>query len=57
MPQRGVGNWNDWGTTNVLLLNLTPGRHNISVRYTPLDANMNGATNHALIDQLSLTRL
>lgn len=57
MPQRGVGNWNDWGTTNVLRLRLSAGRHNISVRYTPLDANMNGTTNHALIDQLSLTRL
>lgn len=57
MPQRGVGNWNDWGTTNTLRLQLTPGRHDISVRFTPLDANMNGATNHALIDQLTLSRL
>ncbi|MCM1071095.1 MAG: hypothetical protein NC210_03145 [[Clostridium] fimetarium] len=57
MPQRGVGNWNDWGTTNVLETTIPAGRHEISVRYTPLDANMNGATNHALIDQLTLTRL
>ncbi len=57
MPQRGVGNWNDWGTTNVLKTKLPAGRHTIVVRYTPVDANMNGATNHALIDQLTLTRL
>ncbi len=57
MPQRGAGNWSDWGSTNVLETHLSAGRHNISVRYTPLDANMNGATNHALIDQLSLSRL
>ena len=57
MPQRGVGNWNDWGTTNVLEAPLTAGRHVISIRYTPLDANMNGATNHSLVDQLMLTRI
>ncbi|MDE7143058.1 MAG: hypothetical protein K2O33_09245, partial [Muribaculaceae bacterium] len=57
MPQRGTGNWDDWGATNTLRLRLTPGRHVIALRYTPLDANMNGATNHALVDQLTLTRL
>lgn len=57
MPQRGVGNWNDWGTTNTLRVRLTPGHHVITVRYLPKNENMNFSTNHALLDRLTLRRL
>ncbi len=57
MPQRGRANWDDWGTTNALHLTLKPGRHTVTVEYQPSDANMNGATNHALIDRATITRI
>ena len=57
MPQRGVGNWNDWGMTNVLELHLDAGHHVVTVSFEPNNENMNVTTNHALIDQMQLTRL
>lgn len=56
-PQRGVGNWNDWGMTNSLQVNLTPGRHVITLTYLPENENMNFSTNHALVDRLQLRRV
>lgn len=57
MPQRGVGNWNDWGMTNVVKVRLTPGRHNLSLVFLPENENMNFKVNHALIDQIELRPL
>ncbi len=52
MPHRGSGNWNDWGETNVIVLDLPAGKHEISLRFDPCDENINIRTNHALIDNL-----
>ncbi len=57
MPQRGVANWDDWGLTNPVQFDLTPGDHTITIIYRDSDANMNGQTNHALIDAAHITRL
>lgn len=57
MPQRGVGNWSDWGTTNSLKVRMTPGRHVVTLRYEPENENMNFSTNHALIDRLNMRRV
>ena len=57
MPQRGAGNWNDWGMTNVVKVRLTPGRHNLSLVFLPENENMNFTVNHALVDQIELRRL
>lgn len=57
MPQRGRGNWDDWGRSNSLLLQgLTAGPHIFTIAFTPDNENMNITTNHALIDHLILTR-
>ena len=56
-PQRGVGNWNDWGISNTLQLFLLPGRHVVTLTYIPENENMNFSTNHALIDRLILRRV
>lgn len=56
-PQRGVGNWNDWGMSNTLHVRLTPGRHVITMTYLPENENMNFSTNHALIDRVVLRRV
>ncbi|MBD5212398.1 MAG: glycogen debranching protein [Bacteroidales bacterium] len=56
MPQRGVGNWNDWGYSDSVIVELEPGAHTFSVEYLPENENMNLGTNHALIDAIILTR-
>ncbi|MDE6756087.1 MAG: hypothetical protein K2J66_02975 [Muribaculaceae bacterium] len=56
MPQRGVGNWDDWGMTNYIPVSLTKGKHKITIEMMPYDENMNLATNHAIIDALVMER-
>lgn len=50
MPQRGVGNWNDWGMTNQVRVPLTAGVHELKLVLNSEDENMNLKTNHAIID-------
>ena len=57
MPHRGTGNWDDWGWTNTLRTHLTAGRHTLRLSLEPENANMNPATNHALVDEVRLRRL
>ncbi len=57
MPQRGKGNWDDWGMTNSLQVFLSQGSHIITMDFRPENENMNIKTNHALIDNVRLTRL
>lgn len=57
MPQRGKGNWDDWGMTNSLQVFLSQGSHIITLDFRPENENMNIKTNHSLIDNVLLTRL
>ncbi len=57
MPHRGSGNWNDWGETNVVIVELPAGRHEITLKFDPCDENINMATNHALIDCIKIKTL
>ena len=57
MPHRGVDLWTDWGYSSTLVVPLSAGVHTLTLVYTPLDRNMNGAVNTALVDHLRLTRL
>jgi len=57
MPQRGVANWDDWGLSNPVHADLAAGQHTLTISYEPTDANMNGNTNHALVDRLIVVRL
>ncbi|MDE6438169.1 MAG: hypothetical protein K2L62_00765, partial [Muribaculaceae bacterium] len=57
MPQRGTGNWNDWGMSNMVETRLTPGRHTVSLEFLPENENMNLRINHALVDQVHLRRI
>lgn len=54
MPTRGVGNWSDWGYSNVEKVRLSKGPHILSIEFRPENNNMNIATNHALIDQFRI---
>ena len=33
MPTRGVGNWDDWGMSNGVLVEMAPGEHEVSIEY------------------------
>ncbi len=56
MPHRGRNNWNDWGLTNSLLIDLEPGVHTVAIAFAPENENMNITTNHVLVDELRLTK-
>lgn len=57
MPQRGAGNWNDWGMSNPIRVHLAKGTHRLGIVYLPEDRNMNLTTNHALLDHIRMERL
>ena len=57
MPQRGSGNWNDWGMTNSVEVHLSEGHRVIALQYRPENENMNFHTNHALVDRVVLSYL
>lgn len=57
MPQRGDGNWDDWGMTNTVKSQMTKGSHVITVTFSPENENMNVSTNHALVDELIVEAL
>lgn len=52
MPQRGVGNWNDWGASNAVPVHLKAGDNKIVITFSHEDENMNLHTNHAIIDRV-----
>ncbi len=57
MPQRGTGNWWDWGMSNTVILPLKAGKHTLVFDLLETDENMNISTNHALIDEVQLRLL
>jgi hypothetical protein len=56
-PQRGEGEWNNWGFSNSNKVYLKKGKHTISLAWQPSNENMNELTNEARLDYLRLTRL
>ncbi len=57
MPHRGVGNWNDWGYSNTVVVPLTAGTHSIVIDFRPENKNMNLNTNHAIVDCMLVQQL
>jgi hypothetical protein len=57
MPQRGVGNWSEWGNSSEVQAPLTAGKHTITIDFRSENENMNLQTNHAIIDRLSIAKL
>jgi Bacterial alpha-L-rhamnosidase 6 hairpin glycosidase domain len=54
MPQRGT-EWNNWGYSNLHIINLSAGQHLLKIAFEDSDENMNGAVNEALLDRIELT--
>ncbi|MDO7874133.1 trehalase family glycosidase [Hymenobacter sp. ASUV-10] len=57
LPQRGVGEWSNWGFSNPVLVRLAPGTHTFQLNFEPANENMNGAVNQAMLDYLRATRV
>jgi hypothetical protein len=57
LPQRGTGEWSDWGWTNSIQTNLTKGKHILSLTFEPSNENMNGAVNQAMVDFMRVVKL
>lgn len=56
-PQRGKDEWADWGLSNKVVQVLEPGTYNIELTLEPANENMNGAVNHAVLDELIIDKM
>ncbi|MHA4808625.1 TIM-barrel domain-containing protein [Flavitalea flava] len=56
-PQRGKGEWSNWGFSNGLPVQLRAGKHFITLSFEPYNDNMNGEINQAMLDYLRVTRV
>ena len=57
LPQRGVGEWSNWGFSNPILVRLEKGSTRLQLAYEPANQNMNIAVNQAMLDYLRLRRV
>jgi hypothetical protein len=57
LPQRGVGEWSNWGFSNPILVHLAAGTHSLTLAYESANQNMNGLVNQAMLDCLRLQRV
>ncbi len=57
MPQRGVGEWSNWGFSNPVLVHLNQGQNHLKLALEPANTNMNGAVNQAMLDYLRVQRV
>ena len=56
MPQRGEGEWSDWGRSNTIKTNLKKGNNNLSIVFEEWNTNMDGEINEALIDHIKIVK-
>lgn len=56
-PQRGFGQWSDWGYSNSICLPFDKGFYNLSLVFEPSNENMNIDINHAFLDFMRLIKI
>ncbi|GAC1300404.1 MAG: hypothetical protein NVSMB24_00940 [Mucilaginibacter sp.] len=56
-PQRGKGEWSNWGYTNPVKIKLSKGNHTITLQLKEANENMNRAINQAMVDYLRLIKI
>jgi hypothetical protein len=56
-PQRGTGEWSNWGYSNSVRVFLRRGRHVVTLSFEDFNDNMNGEVNQAMIDYLRIVKL
>lgn len=57
MPHRGVGDWTQYGLSNMVQAELKPGKQKMRIQYDPLNVNMNYDINEARIRAMRLVQL
>jgi len=57
LPQRGKGEWSNWGFTNSVKIALKKGKHVISLQFKDANENMNREINQAMVDYLRVVRI
>ncbi|MFI5140044.1 MAG: carbohydrate-binding protein, partial [Sphingobacteriales bacterium] len=57
LPQRGKGEWSNWGYSNTIKVQLPKGSHILSLQFKEANENMNGDINEAMIDNVRLIKL
>lgn len=56
-PQRGNGEWSNWGWSNQISIHLKKGICELTLRFDPENENMNGTVNQALIDYMEVLQI
>ncbi|HSI76676.1 MAG TPA: hypothetical protein VK957_12300 [Lunatimonas sp.] len=56
-PQRGLGNWEDWGNSNGLKIDVDEGINSFTISFEPHNQNMDGEVNEALLDSVYLVKI
>jgi Bacterial alpha-L-rhamnosidase 6 hairpin glycosidase domain len=56
-PQRGKGEWSNWGFSNSVKVKLLKGAHTITLQFKEANENMNREINQAMIDYLRLIKI
>ena len=56
-PQRGQGQWSNWGFSNAFIMKLKKGTYPASLLLEPANVNMNGAVNQAMLDEVRIIRI
>ncbi|MGA7160816.1 MAG: glycogen debranching protein [Bacteroidota bacterium] len=57
LPQRGDGDWQSWGYSNPINVEMASGKHRLVLYFDKHDNNMNGRVNSALLSSFRLTLL
>ncbi len=56
-PQRGKGEWSNWGMSSGVKVNLEKGDNVVTLSYEDYNENMNGEVNQAMIDYVEIIKL
>jgi hypothetical protein len=56
-PQRGKGEWSNWGFTNPVQIKLLKGTHTVTLRFKDANENMNRVINQAMVDYLRMIKI
>ncbi len=56
-PQRGTGEWSDWGFSNACQVELPAGKNELRISFQDWNINMDGEINQAMLDYVRLIKM
>jgi hypothetical protein len=56
-PQRGTGEWSDWGFSNGVVVSLKEGTNEFRIEFDDWNINMDGEINDAMLDYLRIIKI